>query len=112
MRLTIARYYTPSGRSIQAKGIEPDIVVKQSKVEEIEDNGWNISEADLKGALKNEQADKKKANKKSKISEADAKDYQLIRAMDLVKALYLYGQNDNLNVQTKQTEKTAGKGKK
>lgn len=112
MRLTTARYYTPSGRSIQAKGIEPDIVVKQSKIEEIEDNGWNISEADLKGALKNEQADKKKANKKSKISEADAKDYQLIRAMDLVKALYLYGQNDNLNVQTKQTEKTAGKGKK
>ena len=112
MRLTTARYYTPSGRSIQAKGIEPDIVVKQSKVEEIEDNGWNISEADLKGALKNEQADNKKANKKSKISEADAKDYQLIRAMDLVKALYLYGQNDNLNVQTKQTEKTAGKGKK
>ena len=112
MRLTTARYYTPSGRSIQAKGIEPDIVVKQSKVEEIEDNGWNISEADLKGALKNEQADKKKANKKSKISEADAQDYQLIRAMDLVKALYLYGQNDNLNVQTKQTEKTAGKGKK
>ena len=112
MRLTTARYYTPSGRSIQAKGIEPDIVVRQSKVEEIEDNGWNISEADLKGALKNEQADKKKANKKSKISEADAKDYQLIRAMDLVKALYLYGQNDNLNVQTKQTEKTAGKGKK
>ncbi len=112
MRLTTARYYTPSGRSIQAKGIEPDIVVKQSKVEEIEDNGWNISEADLKGALKNEQADKKNTNKKSKISEADAKDYQLIRAMDLVKALYLYGQNDNLNVQAKQTEKTAGKGKK
>lgn len=113
MRLTTARYYTPSGRSIQAKGIEPDIVVKQSKVEEIEDNGWNISEADLKGALKNEQADKKKANKKSKISEADAKDYQLIRAMDLVKALYLYGQNDNLNVQKKQVkESNQSKGKK
>lgn len=115
MRLTTARYYTPSGRSIQAKGIEPDIVVKQSKVEEIEDNGWNISEADLKGALKNEQADKKKANKKSKISEADAKDYQLIRAMDLVKALYLYGQNDNLNAKVKSAEKdkkTTSKGKK
>ena len=115
MRLTTARYYTPSGRSIQAKGIEPDIVVKQSKVEEIEDNGWNISEADLKGALKNEQADKKKANKKSKTSEADAKDYQLIRAMDLVKALYLYGQNDNLNAKVKSAEKdkkTTSKGKK
>lgn len=97
MRVTTARYYTPSGRSIQAKGIEPDIVVKQSKVEEIESYGWNISEADLKGALKNEQeADGKKNNKKQEdVGKDDMKDYQLIRALDLVKALYLYGQNDN-----------------
>ena len=100
MRLTTARYYTPSGRSIQAKGIEPDIGVKLAKVEEIEDNGWNISEADLKGALKNEQADKKKAGDKNSdnISEEDKNDYQLIRALDLVKALYLYGQYDNTYV--------------
>lgn len=115
MRLTTARYYTPSGRSIQAKGIEPDIVVKQSKIETIEDNSWNISEADLKGALKNEQADKNNTSKHSKISENDTKDYQLIRAMDLVKALYLYGQNDNLNAKIKSAEKdkkTTSKGKK
>lgn len=115
MRLTTARYYTPSGRSIQAKGIEPDIVVKQSKIETIEDNSWNISEADLKGALKNEQADKNNTSKHSKISENDTKDYQLIRAMDLVKALYLYGQNDNLNAKVKSAEKdkkTISKGKK
>lgn len=115
MRLTTARYYTPSGRSIQAKGIEPDIVVKQSKIETIEDNSWNISEADLKGALKNEQADKNNTSKHSKISENDTKDYQLIRAMDLVKALYLYGQNDNLNAKAKSAEKdkkTTSKGKK
>lgn len=115
MRLTTARYYTPSGRSIQAKGIEPDIVVKQSKIETIEDNSWNISEADLKGALKNEQADKNNTSKHSKISEKDTKDYQLIRAMDLVKALYLYGQNDNLNAKVKSAEKdkkTTSKGKK
>ena len=115
MRLTSARYYTPSGRSIQAKGIEPDIVVKQSKIETIEDNSWNISEADLKGALKNEQADKNNTSKHSKISENDTKDYQLIRAMDLVKALYLYGQNDNLNAKAKSAEKdkkTTSKGKK
>lgn len=115
MRLTTARYYTPSGRSIQAKGIEPDIVVKQSKIETIEDNSWNISEADLKGALKNEQADKNDTSKHSKISENDTKDYQLIRAMDLVKALYLYGQNDNLNAKVKSAEKdkkTTSKGKK
>lgn len=100
MRLTTARYYTPSGRSIQAKGIEPDIGVKLAKVEEIEDNGWNISEADLKGALKNEQADKKKARDKNSdnLSEEDKNDYQLIRALDLVKALYLYGQYDNTYV--------------
>lgn len=115
MRLTTARYYTPSGRSIQAKGIEPDIVVKQSKIETIEDNSWNISEADLKGALKNEQADKNNTSKHSKISENDTKDYQRIRAMDLVKALYLYGQNDNLNAKVKSAEKdkkTTSKGKK
>lgn len=112
MRITTARYYTPSGRSIQAKGIEPDIEVKQAKVEEIEDNGWNISEADLKGALKNEQADKKAAQKKKETSKEDLKDYQLIRALDLVKALYLYGQNDNLSAQTAQKAENAKKGKK
>ena len=43
MRLTTARYYTPSGRSIQAKGIEPDIEVKPAKVEELESYALNIS---------------------------------------------------------------------
>lgn len=56
IRLTTARYYTPSGRSIQAKGIEPDIVVPQSKIENLENPDMNISEADLKGALSNPQA--------------------------------------------------------
>ena len=48
MRLTTARYYTPSGRSIQAKGIEPDVEVKPAKIEELESYTLNISEADLK----------------------------------------------------------------
>src|SRR5712671_5438783 len=52
MRLTTARYYTPSGRSIQAKGIEPDIEVPQAKVEVI-DEGQRRRESDLRGALKN-----------------------------------------------------------
>lgn len=52
IRLTTARYYTPSGRSIQAKGIEPDITVEQAKIEKIgADN--RPHEADLKGALAN-----------------------------------------------------------
>ncbi len=97
MRITTARYYTPSGRSIQAKGIEPDIKVKLAKIEEIDTKGWNVSEADLKGALKNEQNDKKKAdkNKDKKEEKKELKDYQLVRALDLVKALYLFGQNNN-----------------
>lgn len=116
MRVTTARYYTPSGRSIQAKGIEPDIKVKLAKIEEIDKSDWTISEADLKGALKNEQnndkADDKKQNKDKKTEiKSDNNDYQLIRALDLVKALYLYGQNDNQHFVAK-TDKTAAEDKK
>src|SRR5258707_1570597 len=52
MRLTTARYYTPSGRSIQAKGIEPDIYVEPAKIERVA-VGEIRHEADLRGALKN-----------------------------------------------------------
>src|SRR3546814_13760206 len=51
MRLTTARYYTPSGRSIQAKGITPDIKVEPAKIEKIEQQSRR--EADLRGALEN-----------------------------------------------------------
>ena len=51
LRLTTARYYTPAERSIQAKGIEPDIEVVQAKVEPLEENGRRLSEADLRGHL-------------------------------------------------------------
>jgi carboxyl-terminal processing protease len=50
--LTTAYYFTPSGRSIQEKGITPDIEVRPAKIEEIEQAGWR-HEADLKGALPN-----------------------------------------------------------
>jgi carboxyl-terminal processing protease len=53
MRLTTARYFTPSGKSIQAKGITPDIEVKAAKVEEVASLGPGRREADLKGALSN-----------------------------------------------------------
>lgn len=95
MRITTARYYTPSGRSIQAKGIEPDIEVKPAKVELLEDYGLNITESELKGALKNEEEDKNKNKKKSSEEKAnkaeEVEDYQLSRALDLVKGLSLYG---------------------
>lgn len=97
IRLTTARYYTPSGRSIQAKGIEPDIEVKPAKVELLNADGLTISEAELKNALKNDNIDngKKKAgdNDDSAKDEDLKKDYQLLRAVDTIKALSIYNQN-------------------
>jgi len=68
MRLTTARYYTPSGRSIQAKGIEPDIIVEQGHLEANKDGGAGRSEKDLRGALANPD-DKKKAAEEAKSGE-------------------------------------------
>src|SRR5437868_204567 len=53
MRLTTARYYTPSGRSIQAKGIEPDIAVEPARIEKLA-QGELPHESDLRGALTND----------------------------------------------------------
>ena len=94
MRLTTARYYTPSGRSIQATGIVPDVEVHPAKVEEYI-NEYGFSEAEYRNALKNEEAAenaKKENKKKNKDDEKEdwRKDYQLSRAVDLVKALSIY----------------------
>ena len=94
MRLTTARYYTPSGRSIQAKGIEPDVEVKPAKIEELESYALNISEADLNNALKNDSDIDTGNEKKNGKSKEDLADYQLVRALDLVKALALYSKSD------------------
>jgi len=94
MRLTTARYYTPSGRSIQAKGIEPDVEVKPAKIEELESYTLNISEADLNNALKNDSDIDTGNEKKNGKSKEDLADYQLVRALDLVKALALYSKSD------------------
>ena len=91
MRLTTARYYTPSGRSIQAEGITPDIEIKPAKVEEISSRA-RTREGDLRGALSNDSSAKKSKNKKAANDNEEEKpqDYQLDRAIDLLRGITLY----------------------
>lgn len=116
MRLTTARYYTPSGRSIQATGIEPDIIVELARIESLAYD--RVKEADLKGALdskkaKDEKKEKKEDEKKSEAAndnKDDAKkgdeeekkdeiiDYQLSRALDLLSGLSLYRESKPVEV--------------
>src|SRR3546814_144141 len=101
MRLTTARYFTPSGRSIQALGIDPDIVVEQVTLAEAETNGPSRREADLRGALTNPNEENGVApsadgegEEEHVLSETAQQDYQLARAIDLLRGLALYNQRD------------------
>jgi carboxyl-terminal processing protease len=117
LRLTTAEYFTPSGRSIQAKGITPDIEVKPAKIEELEQAG-RPHEADLKGALPNPNDPSKPGNAPAPGPQAAAKpdakgpaaktppagtpvaaddanagppvDYQLARAVDLLHGVAMF----------------------
>lgn len=118
MRLTTSRYYTPSGRSIQAKGIDPDIFVEPATVEVYKQT--LIAEADLKGALSSGQADPQKVEStdttkaepkkpsddknvksdgkdgKKTVEEEKPQDYQLMRAIDLLTGLSLYAAKNDV----------------
>ena len=99
MKLTTQRYYTPSGRSIQAKGIDPDIVIKQAKVEPLR-SGPKRKEADLRRSLKSEEGKEEKKSLETVSEDKKAKkvkknpdrpyDYQLVRALDLIRGISLY----------------------
>ena len=90
IRLTTARYYTPSGKSIQGKGIDPDINIEQGVFEADDYNTY--SESDLIGSLENENnitledSDNEDTIKKERIKN----DYQLSRAIDLIKAMSIF----------------------
>jgi carboxyl-terminal processing protease len=97
MRLTTARYFTPSGRSIQGEGVTPDILVEPAKIETIGRKAQR-READLKGALKNNNVKEtsegndtkdEKSTKDDKAEEAPV-DYQLTRALDLISGVSLF----------------------
>jgi carboxyl-terminal processing protease len=108
MRLTTARYYTPSGRSIQAKGIEPDIYVEPAKIERVA-QGEIRHEADLRGALKNTDKAATDASAKQNVPAGTTpaqpaaetgsvdplvlgtgQDYQLARALDMLRGVALF----------------------
>ncbi len=100
IRLTTARYYTPSGRSIQAVGIEPDIEVEAARLEVL--NAERRREADLRGRLNNERSeDEGPVDDDDGAAAADEEgdealerqDYQLIRAIDLIRGIALYTLN-------------------
>ncbi len=88
LRMTTAKYFTPSGKSIQKKGISPDIVVDQAKVESIEKRNEN-RESDLKGALDNPVNGLEKENV-GNLNKETIDDFQLSRALDLVRGISLY----------------------
>ena len=108
MRLTTALYFTPSGRSIQKIGIEPDIVVEQVRVEPIDKN-HRQREADLRGALNNgetsgqpkrRKSDQSQDSKRSqgsgegqKAKEQSRQDFQLQRALDLLRGFSILKMN-------------------
>jgi len=91
IRLTTARYYTPSGESIQGKGIKPDIIIEQGTFESKEFK--RFSEADLKDSLDSETDQTETDNEeKNEIETRLDKDYQLARAIDLIKGIHIYQQ--------------------
>nr|WP_245562930.1 S41 family peptidase [Thalassospira lucentensis] len=95
LRLTTARYYTPSGKSIQEVGIVPDIIVPQARVESLESD-VRRSEASLSGALRNEDEGTSDAEKDANSRRDDAEqlaidDYQLSRALDMIRGISLFG---------------------
>lgn len=89
MRMTTSRYYTPSGGSIQSVGISPDINVPQSKLEVVEPTRLR-RERDLRGALDKENGQKPGDKPGSDAKDAAREDYQLTRALDLIRALTLF----------------------
>jgi carboxyl-terminal processing protease len=102
MRLTTSRYYTPSGRSIQALGVSPDIVVQQpprrEQTAEEEETRPSRSEADLRGRLNNDslsedeikqiEEDRSRAEEAAKLREED---YQLAYSVDILRGLSVMG---------------------
>jgi carboxyl-terminal processing protease len=84
VRLTTARYYTPAGRSIQAKGIDPDIEVLQDIPEELKGKDETKGEAGLRGHLSNGGDKEERGGSSAYVPPDPTKDKQLLAAYDLL----------------------------
>lgn len=89
LKLTTARYYTPSGRSIQAEGIKPDITLSRVQISEAEELDDGPKEADLARHLQNDKPEEEKteAEKQAEMEELVKSDYALYEALNLLKGL-------------------------
>jgi len=104
VKLTTALYFTPNGRSIQAEGIEPDIIVERAKVTAYKSSP-RVTEADLSGHLDNANGDSGKKSRVSRKAASDllSSDNQLYEALTLLKGLNVLGMRGK-----KSGEKTTG----
>jgi carboxyl-terminal processing protease len=93
LKLTTARYFTPSGRSIQAQGIKPDIIIEEAKLATVADSS-RITEADLNRHLRNNKERKEENNSQRRREKASddlrSEDNQLFDALNLLKGLSIY----------------------
>jgi carboxyl-terminal processing protease len=90
LKITTARYYTPLGRSIQARGIEPDIVVEQAQLNSVDDDRREIRESDLAGHLQNDrEAAESDTEEDDAQSDLPSRDYQVREALNLLKGMSL-----------------------
>ena len=102
MKLTTARYFTPSGRSIQALGIEPDILVEERRVTDADEAARpSRSEAELRGSLENELSEDEKRqldderSRHEKTARLRSEDFQMAYALDLLAGLAIYDNDKN-----------------
>ena len=106
LRLTTARYYTPSGRSIQATGIEPDVIVKNETFHSTEEKKELrlIKEKDLKGHFEPEDAAEESATSKKEIEaakeEEKPEDPQLDRAVQLLQSWHIFKKSEKESLET------------
>ena len=103
IKLTTARYFTPGGRSIQAQGIVPDIIVERAKIETLPSN-QRVTEADLQGHLSsgNGKESSSKNRKTQSKKELFNSDNQLYEALNLLKGLHILSLSEQKDIPAEQ----------